>query len=237
MSMQSNLSQSKSLKLRHENNYSILFLKRMKEFKNLIFDIGDVIVDIDFSITIAAFQKLATVDFSEIISYSTQHHLFDQLETGKLTAQQFRNELKAFLKPGITDEEIDAAWNSILVDYPEPKFKLLKELKLRYKTFALSNTNEIHVATFNRAVKEKFGAKDFESFFHRAYYSNQIGFRKPQKEMYECILQKENLNPSDTFFVDDKAENVEAANNLGIQAYQLTDRNKLHELLKDLNII
>ena len=209
----------------------------MKEFKNLIFDIGDVIIDIDFTVTVAAFQKLAAVDFSEIISYTRQHKIFDLLETGKITAQQFRDELKVFMKPDITDEEINAAWNTIIIGYPENKFRLLKELKSRYKTFALSNTNEIHVDTFNQAVKTKFGVKDFEEFFHHAYYSNQIGFRKPEKEIYKWILEKENLNPLETFFVDDNAANAEAAKEIGIQAYQLTDRNKLHELLAELKII
>jgi FMN phosphatase YigB (HAD superfamily) len=209
----------------------------MKEFKNLIFDIGDVIVDIDYPTTIAEFQKLGTVDFSHIVSYSTQNRIFDLLETGKITAQQFRDELKRFLKPGTTDEEITRAWNSILINYPSQKIDLLKELKTRYKTFALSNINEIHVTSIDLAAQEKFGAEKFGSFFHQAYYSNEVGFRKPDKAIYEFVLQKENLIAEETFFVDDKAENVVAAKELGIHAYQLTNRNKLNELLTDLKII
>ncbi|MES2619928.1 MAG: HAD family phosphatase [Bacteroidota bacterium] len=209
----------------------------MKQFKNLIFDIGEVLIHLDFPHTIAEFQKLAVVDFAEIISYSREHKVFDRFETGHLTAQQFRNELKAFFKPNVTDDEINTAWNSVFSAYPEKKFDLLKDLKLRYRTFALSNTNEIHVAAFNREVETKFGVKNFETFFHHAYYSNEMGFRKPEQEIYELVLNKENLIPSETFFVDDLAENVESAKELGIQAYQLTDRNKLHDLLADLKII
>lgn len=209
----------------------------MKEFKNLIFDIGDVLIDLDFPGTVQEFQKITVVDFGEIISHFRQHHIFDLFEKGKITPQQFRNELKQFLKTGVADAEIDVAWNSILGTYPEHKFELLKQLKTRYKTFALSNTNQIHVATFNEAVKSKFNEKDFESFFHRAYYSNEIGFRKPEKEIYEWVLQKENLNPLETFFVDDLPENIEAAKQSGLQAYLLKDRNKLHELLTELKII
>jgi len=209
----------------------------MQHFKNLIFDIGDVIVDIDYLTTIGEFQKLSTVNFSEIVSYNKQNHIFDLFETGKITAQQFRNELKQFLKVGTTDEEITTAWNSILIHYPATKIALLKELKTRYKTFALSNINEIHVTSIDLAAKAQFGAVDFGSFFHNAYYSNEVGFRKPDKEIYEFVLQKENLKPEETFFVDDKAENVEAAKTLGIHAYQLTNRNKLNELLSDLKII
>lgn len=209
----------------------------MQQFNNLIFDIGDVIVDIDYQTTIAEFQKLSLVDFSQIVSYSKQNHIFDLLETGKITAQQFRDELKQFLKPGTTDDEITRAWNSILINYPAQKIDLLKELKTRYKTFALSNINEIHVSSIDKAAHEKFGADNFGSFFHQAYYSNEVGYRKPDKAIYEFVLHKENLIAGETFFVDDKAENIATAKELGIHAYQLTDRNKLNELLTDLKII
>lgn len=207
------------------------------QFKNLIFDIGDVIVDIDYPTTVAEFQKLSAIDFSQIVSYSTQNRIFDLFETGKLTAQQFRDELKPFLKPGTGDDEITRAWNSILIHYPSHKIELLKDLKLRYKTFALSNINEIHVTSLDEAAQQKFGAANFGTFFNHAYYSNEVGFRKPDKEIYEFVLAKENLISDETFFVDDKAENIATAKMLGIHAYQLTDRNKLNELLAGLNII
>lgn len=209
----------------------------MKEFKNLIFDLGDVIIDIDFQIIIHEFEKLAAVDFVEIISYFKQHKIFELFETGKISAGQFRNELKKFLKEGVTDEEINHAWNSIMTAFPEQKFVLLKELKSRYKTFALSNTNEIHVVTINQAVKKQFGEMDLRSFFHQTYYSNEVGFRKPEKEIYELVVMKEKLQPDETFFVDDLAENVEAAKKLGFHGYQLKERNHLHYLLSELGII
>lgn len=213
----------------------------MAKIKNLIFDIGDVIIDIDYPTTIAEFQKLMsddkTVDFSNIVSYNKQNKIFDLFETGKLSAPQFREELRKFLKKDASDEEINRAWNSILIAYPQQKFDLLKELQTRYSVFALSNINEIHVDALNLAAKEKLAVNLFSDFFHRAYYSNEVGFRKPEKEIYELILTKENLIAEETFFVDDKIENIEAAKQFGIQAYQLKDRNKLHDLLAGLKII
>lgn len=203
----------------------------MKAYKNLIFDIGDVLIDIDYKATVAEFQKLAVVDFGTIVSYSKQNPIFDQFETGKISAREFSGELKQFLHPGTTDEQILAAWNAILIDYPAYKIELLKELKTRYKIFALSNINEIHVNTINQEVKRRFGIDSFSSLFHYACYSNEVGYRKPDKEIYKLVLDRENLIPGETFFVDDKAENVEAAKQLGIQAVQLTDRTKLKELL------
>ena len=209
----------------------------MKPYKNLVFDIGNVIVDIDYDVIVAEFQKISVIDFKEILSYSQQNKIFDWMDVGKISAAQFRQELRKVLKPGVTDEEINFAWNSILVDYPEHKFKLLRDLKAHYKTFALSNINELHVTAINEAAMKKFGEKDFGSFFHRAYYSNEIGHRKPDREIYEFIAAKENLSPAETFFVDDKEENIETARSMGWQAYQLKDREKLHELLAELKII
>ena len=209
----------------------------MARYKNLIFDLGDVIVHIDYPTTIAEFQKLSHIDFNEIVSYSSQNKIFDLFETGKVSSKEFRDELRKHLHPGTTDEAIDFAWNSLLLAYPEKNFKLLMELKAHYKTFALSNINPIHLITIDRVAKEKFGVKDFESFFHRAYYSHIAGFRKPEKEFYELLIKNEDINPYATFFVDDKEENVDAAKKLGFQAFQLKDRTKLFELLEEEKII
>ena len=209
----------------------------MQPYKNVVFDLGEVIIDIDYRQTIAAFQQLAVVDFSEVVSYAAQNHIFDLYEKGKVSTTDFRNELRKFLKPGTTDKEIEAAWNAIFFDFPPHKIEMLKQLKSRYKTFALSNINEIHLATINQVAKDKFGLIDFASLFHGAYYSNELGYRKPEVEIYNLILENENLVAGETFFVDDKLENVEAARALGIQAYQLKDRNKLSALLAELKII
>jgi epoxide hydrolase-like predicted phosphatase len=209
----------------------------MTHFKNLIFDIGDVIVDIDYLVTIAEFQKLALIDFSEIVSYSRQHHIFDAFEKGQITAQEFRDQLRPFLKSDVKDEEINNAWNAILIHYPPAKIELLKSLKTRYRTFALSNINEIHIRSLNKAAGQLFGVNAFADFFHRAYYSSEMGCRKPEAKIYEMVLKDEQLNPAETFFVDDKEENIQAANALGIRAFQLKDRDKLHDLLHELGIV
>ena len=209
----------------------------MPVFKNLIFDLGDVIIDIDYRQTIAAFQKLAVVNFSEVVSYSAQSPVFDLYEKGKVSTEVFCTELKKNLHPEASHTDVVNAWNAIFVDFPQHKIDLLKQLKLRYNTFALSNINEIHLATINEVAKTKFGAEDFGSFFHNTYYSNLLGYRKPESEIYKLVIDNEKLNPAETFFVDDKKENVEAARALGIHAYQLTDRNKLSQLLTELNII
>lgn len=209
----------------------------MNSFKTLIFDIGNVIIDIDYNVTIAEFQKLAVTDFSQIVSYTQQNRIFDLYETGKISSADFINGLKQFLKPGITNEEIVRAWNSILIHYPPQKIALLKKLKKKYRVIALSNINEIHVNAIDEAARKKLSATKFADFFHHAYYSNEIQLRKPNKEIYDFVVAEQNLKPQETFFVDDKLENIEAAKECGIQAYQLQDRNKLTELLTSVGIL
>lgn len=209
----------------------------MKPFKNLIFDLGEVIIDLDYPTVIHRFQQIAAVDFSQIISYSQQHRIFDLFETGKITSAQFCSQLLPLLKPETTPQQITDAWNSVLLHYPPQKIELLQQLKKNYSVFALSNINAIHVDSINRAARQLFQAENFASFFHRAYYSNEVGMRKPDKEIYQLVLKAENINPHETFFVDDKLENVLAAKELGIAAYQLTQREHLHTLLTELRII
>jgi putative hydrolase of the HAD superfamily len=209
----------------------------MQPFKNLIFDLGEVIIDIDYRQTITAFQKLAVVDFSTVVSYSAQNPVFDWYEKGQVTTGFFFDELRKYLRPGTTDKEIESAWNAIFQDFSPQKIELLKQLKTRYNTFALSNINEIHLASIDKAAQTKFGGAAFSNFFQAAYYSNKIGLRKPEPEIYALLLEKEGLKAGETFFVDDKKENVEAARTLGIHAYQLTNRNNLQGLLAELKII
>jgi epoxide hydrolase-like predicted phosphatase len=207
----------------------------MKPFTTLIFDIGNVIIDVDEAAPMREFQKLTGRDFSQGLK-ADEDKLVKAYESGQITTEEFRENLRTLLHLTLTDQQIDDAWNSILKAYPLEKFHLLKELKQRYKTLALSNTNAMHVRKFNQATLTLFG-DEFASYFHRVYYSHELHLLKPGKKIYEIVLQKENLIPDETFFVDDKMANVEAAKSVGIQAYQLTHPDKLFGLLADLKII
>jgi FMN phosphatase YigB (HAD superfamily) len=201
--------------------------KDFKHIANIIFDIGDVLIDIDYDLMDAEFEKLAHVDFKNIISKSGQTKLFDQFERGELDAQAFRDGLRKYLKEDTTDEQIDAAWNSLIVNYPREKFELLKALKKDYNVLALSNINPIHLDKLNRDAKELLGADLFSDFFHKAYYSHELGCRKPEPDIYEWVLNEEGIVPEETLFIDDKADNVKEANIYGIKGMQLKEREKL----------
>jgi putative hydrolase of the HAD superfamily len=199
----------------------------LKNINSIIFDIGNVLVDIDYEIMVAAFAKIAAIDFHQIVTYSHQDKVFDQYERGQISTAQFRDTLRKYLKPGVTDLDIDRAWNSILIHYPSAKFDLLKKLRGQYQLLALSNINDLHIGAIDVKVQEEFGAKDMSSYFDHAYYSHEMGHRKPEPEIYKMVLENSSLDPARTLFIDDKLENVAAAAALGIRVHQLTDRNLL----------
>ncbi len=205
----------------------------LTDIDTIIFDIGNVLIDIDYEVMVGEFAKIASVDFHQIVTYSHQNMVFDTFEKGLMSTKQFRDTLRQYLRQGVTDEEIDTAWNSILIHYPAAKFDLLKDLRKRYKILALSNINELHVAAIDMYVQDRFGAKDMSSYFDRAYYSHEIGQRKPEMEIYKTVLRDESLIPSRTLFIDDKLENANAAAALGIRVHHLADRDSLLTLFTD----
>jgi FMN phosphatase YigB (HAD superfamily) len=202
----------------------------LKNIDAIIFDIGNVLIDIDYEVMIREFARIATVDFHQIVAYSHQDGVFDRYEKGQISSSEFRDTLRRYLRPGVSDEEIDTAWNSILVHYPPSKFELLKQLRKQYKVFALSNINALHAAAIDVHVQEQFGAEDMRSYFDQAYYSHEMGHRKPEKEIYQMALEAEALEPTRTLFIDDKLENINAAAALGIKGHHLTDRDALLDL-------
>jgi glucose-1-phosphatase len=199
----------------------------LHHIRTIVFDIGNVLIDIDYNVMVAEFAKIAEVDFQQIVAYSHQEKFFDQYEKGLISTAEFRSLLRRYLRPGVADEQIDHAWNSILISYPSQKFELIKRLRSDYQVLALSNINELHAGAIDIAVQQHFGAADMKSFFHQAYYSHEVGLRKPEKEIYELVLSERSLNPAQTLFIDDKLENTEAAAALGIRVHHLADRDSL----------
>ena len=197
----------------------------------IIFDLGNVLIDIDYDVMVAEFKKIAKYDFRDMISYAHQDNIFNLFEKGQISAADFRTALRSYLKDGVTDSEIDYAWNSILIEYPVAKFEMLQRLKDKYKLYALSNINELHAIAIDSHVSPVFGVQDMRIFFDHAYYSHEIGHRKPEKEIYRAVLDHARLNPAQTLFIDDKAENTEAAAAFGIQVYHLADRDSLLDIL------
>ncbi len=190
-------------------------------YKNIIFDLGGVILNIDYSLTEKAFSKLGISDFKTLFSQAQQTKLFDNYEKGFLSSDDFRTELKKSLLKNTTDDEIDTAWNAILLDLPNERIELLKKTNLTHRTFLLSNTNDIHIEKFNSYLENEFDLPDLSSLFEKMYLSYEIGMRKPDAEIFEFVLKENTLKPNETLFIDDSIQHIEAAKKLGIGTYWL----------------
>ncbi|NQY07969.1 MAG: HAD family phosphatase [Flavobacteriales bacterium] len=191
---------------------------------NLIFDLGNVLLDINPTLSTDAFKKLGVHQIGEFYSLSRQNHLFDNLETGKITNAEFRDEIRLLSDVSLKDEEIDAAWNALLLNMPINRLELLQKLKSKYKVYLLSNTNAIHIAEFDNYLERENTKEAFYNCFDHVYYSHQVGMRKPNADIYEFVLADQSMIAEETMFLDDLQNNLDGAAKLGIQT-QLTLRN------------
>ncbi|HLT86778.1 MAG TPA: hypothetical protein VKZ57_04260, partial [Sphingobacterium sp.] len=173
----------------------------MQKVKNIILDYGNVIFMIDFQRVKQAFTALGVANVDEVFAHSGQIALFDDFDKGKISAQEFRDGLRTLAnKPMLTDSEVDQAWNALLIGVPAGKHELLERLNEKYRTFLLSNNNEIHYAYCMDHIEQTYGVKDNSQFFEKTYYSHLMGMRKPDSEIFEKVLTENELVPHETLF-------------------------------------
>ena len=196
-------------------------LKLSNNYKNIIFDFGGVILNIDYMLTVAAFQKIGIPNFETFFSQAQQTELFNLYEKGKISSQELRNQLKTYCVEHTDDKTINSAWNTMLLDLPAERLNLLVKLRKTHRTFLLSNTNEIHINEFNSYFLKQYNQPNLSSFFEKIYLSYEIGMRKPDAEIFNFVLSENNLNPNETLFIDDSIQHIESAKKLGIQTYWL----------------
>ena len=158
--------------------------------------------------------------------------MFNLLETGKISEDEFVSEIQKSCKNS-TEKEIIFAWNKMLLNLPENRIYLLKKLKLEYNIYLLSNTNSIHIKEFEKRLgKEKY--LEFYNLFDKVYYSHQIGHRKPNAEAFQLIIEENNLNSDEVLFIDDSPQHIEGAKKLGINCYHLKEGEDVISLFPDI---
>ena len=197
----------------------------------IIFDLGGVILNIDLNGPFEKLKKLLGIDTKhDGLNIIKNNPVFLTFETGQISPQQFRDELRKISSNVFSNTEFDEIWNSIILDYPESNIRFLEKIKPLYRTFLMSNTNEIHYHFYSNSLEQKFGHKNLDSLFEKAYYSHISGMRKPDIIFYDYILSQNGLNPQNTLFIDDFKENIEAANQLGINTIHLINGMKISDI-------
>jgi putative hydrolase of the HAD superfamily len=202
-----------------------------KEIRNIIFDFGGVLFDIDYHLPVKAFQNLGFHDFHEVYAQAAQTDIFDKLETGKVSEEEFYNYLHSFV-PDASRLEVEDAWNCILLDLWTERVDFVKQVRERgIRTFMLSNTNAIHVAQFEDLIDKTMGLPNFYSAFEKIYYSNVIGIKKPYPSTYLRVCEWNGLVPSETIFIDDSIQHVKGAAEAGLRAIHLKPGERVDEVL------
>ena len=192
----------------------------MNNISTIIFDLGNVILNLDMSRTMKAMSRIMGIDETDFFSLSPFDAIFYGYERGTLSTSQFIDELYAKAVIKVSRNDIIDAWNALLVDIPEARIQTLEALSKHYRLFLLSNTSELHVDYFEKIVP---GNRNLHDLFEKVYYSHIIGCRKPDERAFNIVLQENNLDASSTLFVDDREDNIEAAKKLGFKTLHITD--------------
>lgn len=199
--------------------------------KNIIFDLGGVIIDIDYNRTSEAFKKLGALNFDAVYTQSKQDDLFDNYDIGKINSATFRTILQKKLSITINDKEFDDAWNAMLLDIPQERLKFIKNLKNNYKVFLFSNTNDIHIKEVFNICQRQNGFNSFEGHFDKEYYSHIFGQRKPNPSSFSSILAENKLQASETLFVDDSMQHILGAKQAGLHTMHISKEKSIFDVL------
>ncbi|MCF8303455.1 MAG: HAD family phosphatase [Bacteroidales bacterium] len=200
------------------------------DIKNIIFDFGGVIINIEPQKVGETLQKMGVSNVEQLHQRLIEEGIYYKIEIGAIKPQDFRDAVKDFADIKLSDEQVDEAWNSLILEIPQARIEVLQQVAKHYWTFLLSNTNEIHYHFYNDYVQQTFKEGELKDFFERAYFSHEMGMRKPSDEIFNVVLKENELNPQETLFIDDSQENLDTASRLGIQTYLLSEERELTEM-------
>lgn len=203
------------------------------KIKNIIFDLGGVVLDIDENIVYKKLGKMS-ISTSELAHSKEFMDIMSKFDTGIYTAPTFRKKTKTILgQEKMTDQKFDSIWNSMLLDIPRERIAALEQIRKHYKIFLMSNSNEIHYDLYVRDLQLRFGYNEFDELFNKSYFSFAEHLEKPDPRFFELILDHEHLLPEETLFIDDTAENIKIAKSLGINTYHISREELVRNLFEN----
>ncbi|MCL6257557.1 HAD family phosphatase [Aquiflexum sp. TKW24L] len=197
-------------------------MKKLENIDFLIFDLGNVIIDIDYSFSINELKKILPEAKHRLTDIFFPSAFNKDYEKGLINSAQFRNEVRSLYQEDWSDEQVDHVWNSLLQDIPTERIELLKKLRRDFGTAILSNTNEIHIEKFDKLLQDQTGEKSIFDLCDRIFLSHEMGLAKPDEAIYKAVLNEINVDPERILFFDDLSVNLDGANRVGLQTFQIT---------------
>ena len=192
-----------------------------EEYNSIIFDLGGVLLNIDYHKTINKFKSLGLVKFDSIYTQFKQDGVFDKFERGEISNNEFRDEIIKNSGVEIPKKKFEEAWNSMLLDFPPTRIALLEKLAKTHRIFLLSNTNKPHIVAFKEYLNTIGLLSRFNNVFEKIYFSYEMGMRKPETRIFEYVINENKLNKEKTIFIDDSFQHIEGAIKTGIDAFFL----------------
>jgi len=196
------------------------------KIRNIIFDLGGVLLNINPLLSLEELVKLSGISKTELRDRLASEKIFEKYDTGEYDSERFRDELRRIMDKNATDQQIDDAWNALLLDFPAERVQLLQSLQPNYRIFLLSNTNEIHFKKYTSDFLISNGF-DMETLFEQLFLSYEIGIHKPDAGIYTYVLEQVKLVAAETLFIDDSHSNVEAAVKLSFAGLHLTGNHEI----------
>ena len=205
--------------------------EKRNSLKNIIFDLGGVLLELDVQKTFDAFGEMGLTKEVMMKRYNREENFFLQFEKGQISANEFRASLRKMIGNSVSKNKIDYAWNEMLRGFKKDTIRLLSDLSGKYPLYMLSNTNEIHLPFYSEQFREVSGGTTLQKYFIKSYYSHIIGTRKPEPESFRYVLKDASIEPKETLFIDDFEENCVSARETGLVAHQFKPEENLREIL------
>ncbi len=204
----------------------------MNNIKNIIFDLGGVLLDIDFQKSFASFEALGVRNIQQMYGQHHASELFKDLETGKINEEDFYEKIMQYIPGPVSREQVEGAWNAMLGGFRIESLAFLQDLSKKYRLFLLSNTNSIHLKKVQQILMQDTGKPSLDGYFTKAWYSHLVGLRKPDTAMYEFVLADAGIQAEESFFIDDTIENIQPARELGMRAHLLLPHEGIEGILE-----
>ena len=216
------------------NTQPIFRMKNAPDADFLIFDLGNVIIDIDYQKSMQLIKQEISNEFHEKVDgfYLTDFH--KDYEVGRINSDEFRQAVRAYFQQDWSDEKVDELWNSLLLKIPVERLELISKLREKFQVGVLSNTNLIHINAVNRILQNDHSLQNFDPIFDWVFLSHEMGLAKPSAEIYEKMLVDLGTSGDRVVFFDDLIANVEGAKEVGIQAVHVTGPQVIFDYFKNV---